>query len=174
MAVTQDKAHRAWRSAERIKRLSDRLVGVGPIGIGLDGVLAWVPFAGTAYSVGAGALLMYHGVMAQASLPTLARMGAYLVLDSAASEHAASQRAMKSATENAEEMIVKLSRVMNRARQDAITTEIMEIVGGAEALRQSQSDSADLLVDQVNVEDIFNPNHVLAARTAHFSSEEQS
>jgi hypothetical protein len=63
---------------------------------------------------------------------------------------------------------------MNRARQDAITTEIMEIVGGAEALRQSQSDTSDLLVDQVNVEDIFNPNHVLAARTAHFSSEEQS
>ena len=44
------------------------------------------------------------------------------LLDAAASEHAARQRAMKSATENAEEMIVKLSRVMNRARQDAITT----------------------------------------------------
>jgi predicted flap endonuclease-1-like 5' DNA nuclease len=41
---------------------------------------------------------------------------------------------MKSATDNAEELIVKLTRVMNRARQDAITTEIMEIVGGAEAL----------------------------------------
>jgi len=108
-------------------------------------------------------------------LPRYAEARLYAaMLDSAASEHAARQRAMKSATENAEEMIVKLSRVMNRARQDAITTEIMEIVGGAEALRQSQSDTSDLLVDQVNVEDIFNPNHVLAARTAHFSSEEQS
>ena len=108
-------------------------------------------------------------------LPRYAEARLYAaMLDSAASEHAASQRAMKSATENAEEKIVKLSRVMNRARQDAITTEIMEIVGGAEALRQSQSDTSDLLVDQVNVEDIFNPNHVLAARTAHFSSEEQS
>ena len=85
MSEDRERAHSAWRAAERIKRLSDRLVGVGPIGVGLDGVLAWVPFAGTAYSVGAGALLMYHGVMAQASLPTLARMGAYLVLDSAAS-----------------------------------------------------------------------------------------
>src|SRR5690606_3867164 len=56
------------------------------------------------------------------------------MLDAAASEHAARQRAMKSATDNADELIVKLSRVMNRARQDAITTEIMEIVGGAEAL----------------------------------------
>jgi F-type H+-transporting ATPase subunit gamma len=69
------------------------------------------------------------------------------MLDAAASEHAARQRAMKSATDNADELITKLSRVMNRARQDAITTEIMEIVGGAEALRSGQSDSADLLAD---------------------------
>ena len=41
---------------------------------------------------------------------------------------------MKAATDNAEEIITKLSRAMNQARQDAITTEIMEIVGGAEAL----------------------------------------
>jgi F-type H+-transporting ATPase subunit gamma len=56
------------------------------------------------------------------------------LLNAAASEHAFRQRAMKSATDNAEELIKNLSRVMNRARQDAITTEIMEIVGGAEAL----------------------------------------
>ena len=43
---------------------------------------------------------------------------------------------MKAATDNAEELIRSLTRVMNRARQDAITTEIMEIVGGAEALSQ--------------------------------------
>ena len=59
------------------------------------------------------------------------------MLDSAASEHAARQRAMKAATDNADELIKTLRRVMNRARQDAITTEIMEIVGGAEALRQA-------------------------------------
>ena len=41
---------------------------------------------------------------------------------------------MKAATDNAEELIKGLSRTMNRARQDSITTEIMEIVGGAEAL----------------------------------------
>ncbi|MBD0324630.1 MAG: F0F1 ATP synthase subunit gamma [Aldersonia sp.] len=56
------------------------------------------------------------------------------LLNAAASEHASTQRAMKSATDNAEELIKTLSRVMNRARQDSITTEIMEIVGGAEAL----------------------------------------
>ena len=59
------------------------------------------------------------------------------LLDAAASEHANRQRAMKAATDNAEELIVKLTRMMNRARQDAITTEIMEIVGGAEALRSA-------------------------------------
>ena len=59
------------------------------------------------------------------------------LLDCAASEHANRQRAMKSATDNAEELITKLSREMNAARQAAITTEIMEIVGGAEALDDS-------------------------------------
>ncbi|MGA1035445.1 MAG: F0F1 ATP synthase subunit gamma, partial [Ilumatobacteraceae bacterium] len=51
------------------------------------------------------------------------------LLNAAASEHAFRQRAMKSATDNAEELIKNLSIIMNRARQDAITTEIMEIVG---------------------------------------------
>jgi F-type H+-transporting ATPase subunit gamma len=64
------------------------------------------------------------------------------MLDAAASEHAARQRAMKAATDNAEDLITKLSRAMNRARQDAITTEIMEIVGGAEALRGETSGDA--------------------------------
>jgi F-type H+-transporting ATPase subunit gamma len=59
------------------------------------------------------------------------------LLNAAASEQAARQRAMKAATDNADDLIIRLTRVMNRARQDAITTEIMEIVGGAEALRGS-------------------------------------
>jgi F-type H+-transporting ATPase subunit gamma len=71
------------------------------------------------------------------------------LLDASASEHAARQRAMKSATDNAEELITKLTRTMNRARQDAITTEIMEIVGGAEALGKDGGTAVDLLVDRV-------------------------
>jgi len=59
------------------------------------------------------------------------------LLEASASEHTARQRAMAAATDNAEDLVKTLTRVMNRARQDAITTEIMEIVGGAEALRQS-------------------------------------
>lgn len=56
------------------------------------------------------------------------------MLESAASENAARRRAMKAATDNAEDLIKVLTRQANRARQDEITTEIMEIVGGAEAL----------------------------------------
>jgi F-type H+-transporting ATPase subunit gamma len=56
------------------------------------------------------------------------------MLESAASEHGARRTAMKSATDNATDMISTLSRSYNRARQAAITTEIAEIVGGAAAL----------------------------------------
>jgi F-type H+-transporting ATPase subunit gamma len=60
------------------------------------------------------------------------------LLEGAASLHTSQQRAMAAATENADELVRSLTRVMNRARQDSITTEIMEIVGGAEALRQEK------------------------------------
>ena len=77
------------------------------------------------------------------------------MLDAAASEHAARQRAMKAATDNAEDLITRLSRQMNRARQDAITTEIREIVGGAEALRQDKSDGPDYFIDTVVSRDVL-------------------
>ncbi len=56
-------------------------------------------------------------------------------LEAVASEHAARMTAMDSATNNAAEMIARLTLAMNRARQAAITKELMEIVSGAEALR---------------------------------------
>jgi F-type H+-transporting ATPase subunit gamma len=56
------------------------------------------------------------------------------VLDSNASEHGARMTAMDKATENAGELLKELKLVYNRTRQAAITTEILEIVGGAEAL----------------------------------------
>lgn len=56
------------------------------------------------------------------------------MLEAAASEHAARRRAMKAATDNADELIEGLTRVYNQARQAEITTEIMEVIGGAEAL----------------------------------------
>jgi F-type H+-transporting ATPase subunit gamma len=57
------------------------------------------------------------------------------LLEATASEHGARMTAMDSATRNASEMIGRLTLQMNRARQATITTELMEIVGGAEALK---------------------------------------
>jgi len=62
------------------------------------------------------------------------------LLQSAASESAARRRAMKAATDNAEELIKSYVRQANAARQAEITQEIMEIVGGAEALSTTGSD----------------------------------
>jgi F-type H+-transporting ATPase subunit gamma len=68
-------------------------------------------------------------------LPRYIDQTVYLaLLMAAASEHAARRRAMKSATDNAEELIRTLSRQANQARQGEITQEISEIVGGADAL----------------------------------------
>ncbi|MEV5572671.1 F0F1 ATP synthase subunit gamma [Spirillospora sp. NPDC052269] len=61
----------------------------------------------------------------------------HMMLESAASEHAARRRAMKSATDNANELIGVYTRQMNQVRQAAITQEISEIVGGADALADS-------------------------------------
>ena len=60
------------------------------------------------------------------------------LLQSAASELAARQRAMKSATDNAEELIRKYTRLANQSRQAEITQEISEIVGGVEALASAK------------------------------------
>ena len=93
------------------------------------------------------------------------------LLDSAASEHAARQRAMKSATENAGELVKKLSRQMNTARQAAITTEIMEIVGGAEALKDANDGGSS--IERVSNDDFFEArvrhaeHHVLHGSELH-------
>jgi F-type H+-transporting ATPase subunit gamma len=62
------------------------------------------------------------------------------LIDAAASESAARRRAMKAATDNAEELIQTFTRQMNSARQAAITQEISEIVGGANALAAAGSE----------------------------------
>src|SRR6266545_1654505 len=65
----------------------------------------------------------------------------YALLQSAASELAARQRAMKSATDNADELIKKYTRIANQARQAGITQEISEIVGGVNALADANAGS---------------------------------
>jgi F-type H+-transporting ATPase subunit gamma len=65
----------------------------------------------------------------------------FALLQSAASELAARQKAMKSATDNAEELIKKYKRIANQARQAGITQEISEIVGGVNALADANAGS---------------------------------
>jgi F-type H+-transporting ATPase subunit gamma len=62
------------------------------------------------------------------------------MLQSAASEHAARQKAMKSATDNADKLIKNYTRLSNQARQSEITQQISEIVGGADALATVEED----------------------------------
>jgi F-type H+-transporting ATPase subunit gamma len=63
------------------------------------------------------------------------------LLESSASEHAARRRAMKAATDSGEDLIKIYTRIANRERQAEITSEIMEVVGGAEALREGEKAS---------------------------------
>ncbi|QCQ99454.1 DUF4112 domain-containing protein [Brevundimonas sp. SGAir0440] len=72
-----------WSNVEGVKNLSDRVIGIGPFGMGLDAMLTWVPVVGTAYTVGTGGWLMLQAVRAKATPATLARMGAYMAIDTA-------------------------------------------------------------------------------------------
>lgn len=61
-ARTHAELKAARRNIERIKKLSDNVVGIGPLGIGLDGLLSWVPGAGAVYSGIAGLMLIGEGM----------------------------------------------------------------------------------------------------------------
>jgi F-type H+-transporting ATPase subunit gamma len=95
----------------------------------------------------AGLLPMYEfepnaGEVLNALLPRYIEARVFnAMLQSAASEHAARRRAMKSATDNADELIKSLTRLANAARQAEITQEISEIVGGADALASANAGS---------------------------------
>lgn len=71
-----------WSNVEGVRKLSDRAVGFGPFKIGMDGLLAFVPIVGTAYTVGAGGWLLIQALQAKASPATLTRMIGYLGVDS--------------------------------------------------------------------------------------------
>ena len=82
LARNSKDLHRLRHSVGTVRRLSDGVVKLGPFKIGLDAVLAAVPWAGLAYSLGAGGLLMAQGIRARAAPPVLAKMAAFLIADS--------------------------------------------------------------------------------------------
>ncbi len=75
-----------WSNVEGVKKLSDRVVGIGPFGVGLDGLVTWIPGLGIIYSVGAGGWLLFQAFQAKAMPGTVMRMVGYLGVDAAASE----------------------------------------------------------------------------------------
>jgi len=73
-----------WTNVEGVKKLSDRVIGIGPFGLGLDALLTWVPVVGTVYTVATGGWLVLQGLRVRAGPATLARMVAYMAVDTAA------------------------------------------------------------------------------------------
>jgi hypothetical protein len=66
-------------SVRRVGRLSDSLVRIGPLSLGVDGILAWVPGVGEIYSSAAAMFILVQGARAGVPVPTLAAAGALLV-----------------------------------------------------------------------------------------------
>ncbi len=84
MAVrTVGDIEKIWSSVEGVKKLSDRVIGVGPFGLGMDALLTWVPVVGTVYTVGAAGWLLYQAGQARATPGTVAKMVGYLAFDTA-------------------------------------------------------------------------------------------
>lgn len=123
-------AYTQFRSAFRLRAAAERFLPVAPeevAGTGIGVVQAEYLFEPEPAEILDHLLPQYIVTKVYAAL-----------LESAASENAARRRAMKAATDNADDLIKLLSRQANRARQDEITTEILEIIGGAEALSASE------------------------------------
>jgi hypothetical protein len=79
--MSKERAHSAYRSAETLKKMSDRVIGFGPFGVGLDGLLTWIPGAGLLYSAGASIFLLWSAVRSGATFSTLAKMAGLLGVD---------------------------------------------------------------------------------------------
>ena len=97
-------------------------------------IVAATPASGTATAINYSFEPSEEEIVAELIPKTLKTQLFKAVLDSNASEHGARMTAMDKATDNAGELLKELKLVYNRTRQAAITTEILEIVGGAEAL----------------------------------------
>jgi hypothetical protein len=80
------EVHNARGAIERIGRLADNLVRVGPFGVGLDGLLTWIPVVGGLYSLGAGAALLGYGLRARVPATSLVQVLAIVLVRSGVGE----------------------------------------------------------------------------------------
>jgi hypothetical protein len=79
-AKTEIEVHNGRAAIQRIGELSDNLIRLGPFGIGLDGILAWVPAVGEVYSLGAGAALIVEGYRARVAPSVLGQVAVVVSL----------------------------------------------------------------------------------------------
>jgi hypothetical protein len=86
LARNDIEVHNARAAIVRTGELADNLIRVGPFGIGLDGLLTWIPVVGLIYSLGAGAILIGSGVRARAPVSALAAALGILLLRSGVGE----------------------------------------------------------------------------------------
>jgi hypothetical protein len=80
------EVHEARQSIERIGKLADSIISFGPFGIGLDGLLTWIPIVGATYSIGAGLALVTLGARARVPASILAQVGAIVLARSGVGE----------------------------------------------------------------------------------------
>lgn len=73
--------HNIRNSIAATKKMSDSVVKIGPFGVGLDGLLTWIPWAGGIYSLGAGVVLIVDGIRARAAPMVLLEMSMILLAD---------------------------------------------------------------------------------------------
>jgi len=81
VARTRAEIERIWTGVDGIKKLTDRVIGFGPISLGLDSLLTWVPVVGPMFSVGVAGYLLIQAVRARASTGTTLRMIGYVLAD---------------------------------------------------------------------------------------------
>jgi F-type H+-transporting ATPase subunit gamma len=133
-AYLDDQVDEVWLAFNEFRSVAvqrvvlQRILPIEAPGAGEDGGAGGVDYL---YEPDAPAIL-------DALLPRYVEVSVYrALLESAAGEHGARMTAMEAATKNAQEMIGSLTIQYNKARQERITKELLDIVGGAEALRQT-------------------------------------
>ena len=81
LARSHADLHNIRLGVEKVRKVSDRLIGIGPIGIGLDGVLSFLPIVGVLYSAATGAMLVLDAIRARAAPSVVFRIGMLMTLN---------------------------------------------------------------------------------------------
>ena len=84
VARTRAEIEQIWSHVDSIKKLTDRVIGIGPLSIGLDTMVSWIPGINVIFSAGVGGYLVIQALRVKASAGTLFRMVSYLTADTAA------------------------------------------------------------------------------------------